>query len=519
MRELNSVKAIKELSANYATKNHTHSYLPLAGGTLTGPMKNSYVSGTYLAGNQGNALVSSIANPGSYVAMLRYPSTSGYYTLVGYQGNINLQYTVKATVDAGTNSVTKTATLLNEAGNSTFPGTVTAPTFSGALSGNATTATTATKANTLTTARTINGTSFNGSANITTANWGTARTITIGNTGKSVNGAGNVSWSLSEIGAAADSHSHSYLPLSGGTTTGPISVKGESKFYVSSYTDPWNGTSCALKATGHIATTGTVKSAALNIGTGGIDIQSRIMQTRPQEALYVYTAGKSEGVGFDYEGYVRPQGDATWSCGNPSWRWATVYSRNGVSTSSDGKWKKHIKYIISKEELENLAYDYIPNNNDYVMSTFTYEGDAKNKPSKVLSAASSKKVYEFTKDLYAKDISLDITTNDLYKFFKDDFQLTSYRFDIDMYHNNEKRNNELNNIGFIAQDVVNTKVGKLFIVAPEEDDKERIEEKGYTYNIQNYTSIIAGALKSAINEIEKLKSEIEILKNNINYIK
>ena len=68
------------------------------------------------------------------------------------------------------------------------------------ISGNASTATTATRANTLTTARTINGTSFNGGANITTANWGTARTITIGKTGKSVNGSGNISWSLEEIG-------------------------------------------------------------------------------------------------------------------------------------------------------------------------------------------------------------------------------------------------------------------------------------------------------------------------------
>ena len=55
----------------------------------------------------------------------------------------------------------------------------------------------------LATAHTINGTSFNGSANITTANWGTGRTLTIGNTGKTVNGSGNVSWSLAEIGAAS----------------------------------------------------------------------------------------------------------------------------------------------------------------------------------------------------------------------------------------------------------------------------------------------------------------------------
>ena len=57
----------------------------------------------------------------------------------------------------------------------------------------------------LATARTINGTSFDGSANITTANWGTARNIQIGNTAKSVNGSGNVSWSLAEIGAAPSS--------------------------------------------------------------------------------------------------------------------------------------------------------------------------------------------------------------------------------------------------------------------------------------------------------------------------
>lgn len=90
-------------------------------------------------------------------------------------------------------------------------------TIKATLTGNASTATT------LANARTINGTSFNGSANITTANWGTARTITIGNTGKSVNGSANVTWSLSEIGAAASSHTHSYLPLSGGTMTGTIS--------------------------------------------------------------------------------------------------------------------------------------------------------------------------------------------------------------------------------------------------------------------------------------------------------
>lgn len=50
----------------------------------------------------------------------------------------------------------------------------------------------------------------------------TARTFTIGSTGKSFNGTGNVSWTLAEIGAAASEHTHSYLPLSGGQLTGIV---------------------------------------------------------------------------------------------------------------------------------------------------------------------------------------------------------------------------------------------------------------------------------------------------------
>lgn len=65
------------------------------------------------------------------------------------------------------------------------------------ISGNASNATK------LQNARTINGTSFNGTADITTANWGTSRTLTIGSSGKSVNGSANVSWSLDEMGVTS----------------------------------------------------------------------------------------------------------------------------------------------------------------------------------------------------------------------------------------------------------------------------------------------------------------------------
>ena len=77
------------------------------------------------------------------------------------------------------------------AGKATFNGGLSG-TLTGSLNGNASTATT------LQTSRTINGTSFNGSANITTSYWGTTRTFSINDpsgahyNSYSVNGSGNV---------------------------------------------------------------------------------------------------------------------------------------------------------------------------------------------------------------------------------------------------------------------------------------------------------------------------------------
>ncbi|HGM4744102.1 tail fiber protein [Stenotrophomonas maltophilia] len=69
--------------------------------------------------------------------------------------------------------------------------------FRGKLTGNADTATK------LAAPRTINGTAFDGSANVVTTAWGASRKVTIGNTAKDVNGGVNFGWTLSEIGAAS----------------------------------------------------------------------------------------------------------------------------------------------------------------------------------------------------------------------------------------------------------------------------------------------------------------------------
>lgn len=68
------------------------------------------------------------------------------------------------------------------------------------------------------------------SGNASTASkWVTARTLTIGNTGKTVDGSANVSWTLAEIGAATSGHTHT-LSLASDTGTSSITLAHGGKY-------------------------------------------------------------------------------------------------------------------------------------------------------------------------------------------------------------------------------------------------------------------------------------------------
>lgn len=90
--------------------------------------------------------------------------------------------------------------------------------FKGKLTGNADTA------SKLAAPRTINGTAFDGSANIVTTSWGAYRKVTIGNTTKTLNGGADFSWSLTEIGAAGLAHQHAIGDVQG--LTQALDAKG-----------------------------------------------------------------------------------------------------------------------------------------------------------------------------------------------------------------------------------------------------------------------------------------------------
>ena len=116
--------------------------------------------------------------PSNYGEIWNFPFTTG----LGSNANI---YSQDGLIQGGTLNLSSTSTF---AGKATFNGGLSG-TLTGSLSGNASTATT------LQTSRTINGTSFNGSANITTSYWGTTRTIW----GQSVNGSANVSGAMTGV--------------------------------------------------------------------------------------------------------------------------------------------------------------------------------------------------------------------------------------------------------------------------------------------------------------------------------
>ena len=203
----------------------------------------------------GTVAARSIAVSGTGISVTNGDGVSGNPTITSNATNTNTASTIVARDASGNFSA----------------GTITA-----ALSGNATTATT------LQTTRTINGTNFNGSANITTANWGTARTITIGSTGKSVDGSANVTWTIGEIGAAASAHTHAASDITSGIL--PI-VRGGTGFstYSSNVFLRSNGLGTALEertaaqvlsdigaaSSSHVHSTSDITSGTLAIARGG----------------------------------------------------------------------------------------------------------------------------------------------------------------------------------------------------------------------------------------------------------
>lgn len=185
----------------------------------------------------------------------------------------------------------------------------------------------------------------------------------------------------------------------------------------------------------------------------------------------------------DYDGRITAYGwalalnqpfipiNGNYNLGDPSYRWHTLYSLNGVNASSDRTLKENISYINSKSRAAD-----------------------------------------------------QITYSDMYNFIKDDLGLAEYNL-----KNDEKKTKKLN---FIAQDILanadgsDNIIGQLIVnpvsVPTRKEIKETKAKTGgdqeyeyptLSFDTVTYISVIAGALKEAINKIEELTIKIEELEN------
>ena len=136
----NQGRVLKGLVDGKANSSHTHNYLPLSGGTLTGDLlfSNSGTTFRQIKGTCGD---------------------NDFWRIGGGATGNNAGYMEIATADDGTepiyvrqysgtfSTITRTATLLDGSGNTSFPGTVAASKFKGTLEGNASTASNASTVN------------------------------------------------------------------------------------------------------------------------------------------------------------------------------------------------------------------------------------------------------------------------------------------------------------------------------------------------------------------------------------
>ena len=193
----------------FALKDHSHNYLPLSGGTLTGDLlfSNSGTTFRQIRGTCGD---------------------NDFWRIGGGATGNNAGYMEIATADDGTepiyvrqysgtfSTITRTATLLDGNGNTSFPGTVAAAKFKGALEGNASTASNASTVN----GHTVNANVPSNAKFTDTNTWRPIHdNLTSTSTSESLSAnQGRILKGLVD-GKANSSHTHSWSQISGAPAT------------------------------------------------------------------------------------------------------------------------------------------------------------------------------------------------------------------------------------------------------------------------------------------------------------
>ena len=185
----------------------------------------------------------------------------------------------------------------------------------------------------------------------------TARTLTIGSTGKTFNGGANVSWTLSEIGAAASSHNHDDRYYT--------ETESDAKYLLNT-TDVLNG---ELNVTRNSGTTG---SNAPGYSSANIELQT---SSNHVPAISFHRGGYSATTLYEYNGelYVNPwttraQDGKLLSSGNFDDYVTSTYINN-LTIDADTLGGQNGSYYLNYNNFSNTPT--IPSTADFLSKTYS----------------------------------------------------------------------------------------------------------------------------------------------------
>lgn len=505
-----------------AAASHSHNYLALKGTNTITSTTNDTTSNW---GAQGNSV--HWYNTAGYLT--NQPSQYGYLLNIGTGSEVHQLWMTQASgnlAHRGGNGSGWSGTWKVILDSSNYSSYAAAASHTHNYAGSSSAGGAANSATVLATARTINGTSFNGSANITTANWGTARTITVGSTAKSVNGSANIGWTLAEIGAVpsytgssttihADSDASStseYLLLKAGhnelkiasSAGGTTVTKGQDKL-------TFNGN--IVYHAGRKPTPADISAVAYDYSGEHLDYAHPRIFVPGKEWLRAPSGGL---VPYKHQsGYL--------GLANKAWYdFHTVHINSKPIGGSDGRWW-NIMPVVSPDGVVEVGrvidfHDANTHVGDYTYRLHANGGTLYHSGS--LAQMSDRTLKENIAYIDEKPGLLSKDRKDNSTPFKDfikDFRFATFNYKEDV--------NKDINFGFIAQDIKDSDVGKLMLRNYEKEniDKEtstvRSVDNVLAFDVSSYITIVAKALqeeiKSRDEEITQLKEELALMKEKL----
>ena len=395
----------------------------------------------------------------------------------------------------------------------------------------------------------LNGGSTEGT-NLFTFNGSTAKTINI--TPSAIGAAASSHGTHLTIGtgsgnAAAGNHTHSYLPLSGGTMSGTItstnSVGLQCDTTMTQYSaglgwlanDQISLRFSNSKLEGPSITAYDKKWSELN---STIYFGRGITTISPHDNGNMVSFRTKDNVGNVLSNpMIQPDNDGNWCLGSPTNQWKEIWIANyGIRCAYDG-------FVIAAKDSDAMT----GRGGIWVNSSGLrpLSGDGKETCGQngfrwayvwCVNSSNTTSDRELKTNINRIDVSdvriasngEDSVDKKFYNFVKDELNFYSWDWKDDSLNKDVPAN-----IGIMAQDIENTEVGKLIVIPPREEEieKEGFDEEGnrvivketittnYAINDRNMYMSLGIALKQAINEIESLKKETLSLLNELNELK